>query len=152
MPGPLNGTGNQVREKADEQAVFEERSRSPNPSFIDIHDIGDFLKGIKGDSRGKNDANERQGDVVKTQVAQHADQGAGKEIKILENPKNREVQNQGKDEPFPAMWILPLGNDFLSDQKIHGRAANHEHEEPPVPPAVKKVTGQQKKDVLGAMV
>ena len=143
MSGPLNGTGNQVREKADEQAVFDERSRSRNPSFINVHDIRDFLKGIKRNSRRKNDTNERQGNVVKTKVVQHADKGPGKEIKILENPKNREVQKQGKDEPLSAMWILLLGNDFLSDQKIHGGAANHEREEPPVPPAVEKVTGQE---------
>src|SRR5207249_6920051 len=75
------------------------------PSFINVHDIRDFLKGIKRNSRRKNDTNERQGNVVKTKVVQHADKGPGKEIKILENPKNREVQKQGKDEPLSAMWI-----------------------------------------------
>src|SRR5262249_22088553 len=98
--GALDGTGNQVREQADEQSVIEERSGSFNPAFVDIHDISDFLKCIKRNSRWKDDANQGKRNIVNTEVIQHADERPGKEVKIFKNPENGEVQNQGKEEPF----------------------------------------------------
>ena len=152
MAGPLNGAGNEVREQTDEQPIFEKGSGSLDAPFVDVHDVSDFLKRIKRNPRRKNDAKQRQWNVVKAEVVQHPDEGAGKKIKILENSENGEVQDEREDEPLPAMWILLRRNDFLSDQKIHRGAANHEREKPPVPPAVKEVTRQQKKDILGTAV
>ena len=89
---------------------------------------------------------------MKSEIIQHADEGAGKEVKIFEDPQDGEVQKEREDKPFPAMRILRGRHDFLCDQKINGGAANHEEEKTPVPPAVKEIAGQEQKNVLGAMV
>jgi hypothetical protein len=89
---------------------------------------------------------------VKTEVIQHADEGTGKEVKILENSENGEIQNERKDEPFPAVRILGFRPNLLRDQKVDRGAANHEDKKAPVPPAVEEVTGKEKENILGAMV
>ena len=141
-----------MREQADEQAIIEERSGSFNSSFINVHDVSDFLKRIKRNPRGKDNANQRERNIVKSQIIQHAEEGTSKEVKIFENAENGEIQNQGKKEPFPAMRMLDGRGNVLSDQKIDHGAANHEEEKAPVPPTVKEVAGQEEKNVLGAMV
>src|SRR5690242_7443900 len=142
MVGPLNGTGNQVREQADKQTVIEERPRGLDASFVHVHDVGDFLKRIKRYPRGKKDADQRQRDIVKAEVIQHADKGAGKKVKIFENSENREVQNQREGEPFVAIRVLGRRHNLLGDQEIDRGTANHEGEKAPVPPAVEEVTCQ----------
>src|SRR5258708_3530681 len=47
MPRPLYRTSNQVREQTDEETIIEERPGSFDPPFVDVHDIGDFLKRVK---------------------------------------------------------------------------------------------------------
>jgi hypothetical protein len=48
--------------------------------------------------------------------------------------------------------VRAAGTDLLSDQEIHHGAADHESEETPIPPSVEKVAGQEKENILGAVV
>jgi hypothetical protein len=57
MPWPLYRTRNQVREQTDEETIIEERLGSLDPPLIDVHDIGDFLKRVKGNSWREKDSN-----------------------------------------------------------------------------------------------
>src|SRR4029077_3688052 len=100
MPRPLYRAGNQMREQADEESIVEERFGSLNPALVDIHDVGDFLEGVKRNARWKENANQRQGDIVNAQPVQSAQERAREEIEVFENPENREVQNEGKNKPF----------------------------------------------------
>src|SRR5712671_5067800 len=67
MSRSLNRSGNQVREEADEEAIVQEGLRRFEPSFINVHDVGNFLKGVKRNARWKNHANEGKGNVVNAQ-------------------------------------------------------------------------------------
>src|SRR6267143_4081796 len=151
MPWPLYRTGYQVREQTDEQTIIEERSGSLNPAFIYVHDVGDFLKGVKRNARWKKNANQRQRNIVNAQPVQSAQERPREEIEILEDPKNREIQDEGKNKPLLSVRVRTAGGNFPRDQKIHAGAANHEHEETPVPTAVEKVASEQEENVLGAV-
>jgi hypothetical protein len=88
---------------------------------------------------------------VKTKLAKPFNEGAREKIKIFEDPENRKVQDERENQPlFPAR-IRATGRNSLGDQKIHRGAEDHEREEAPVPPAVEKVAGEQKENVLGAV-
>src|SRR5690348_8996386 len=54
--GTLDGPGNQVREQADEKRIINEALRRPDLAIINVHHVGNFLKGVEGDSRPQNDA------------------------------------------------------------------------------------------------
>lgn len=148
----LDRTRNQVREKTDEQSVLEIRSGSLNPSFINVHDIGDFLESIKGDAWGKNDSNQRQRDIVKSQLVERACERANKKVKVLEHPKNGEVPNKRQDEPMLAMGIVQVRTQLLGHEIVDSRACDHEAQKAPVPPAIENVTCDEKENVLGAVI
>src|SRR5207245_7316821 len=151
MPWPLYRTGNQVREQADEETIVKERSGSFNSAFIYVHDVGDFLKGVKGNARRKDDANQGQRDIVNSKVFEGGEERSREEIEVFEDPKNRKIQDKGKNKPLLSVKARTGGGNFLGDQKIGGGAANHEHEETPVPPAVEKVASEQEENVLSTM-
>ena len=148
MPGPLNWAGDQMGKQADEQSVFDKRFRRCESAFIDVHNVGDFLKRIERDAGRKKDTDQRQGNIVDTERAKHRGKRIHEEIEILERSENGKIHDQRKDEPFPAVDVSRLRSDSLRDQKIDQRAANHEGEESPVPPSVEEVAGAQQKDVL----
>jgi hypothetical protein len=152
MPWPLYRTGNQVREQTDEETIIEERPGSLNPPFIDVHDIGDFLKRVKRNAWWKDDLNQRQRDIVNSKFFEGTQEGAREEVKVFENAQNREIQNEREDEPLPAVGVRAAGCDLLCDQEIHRGAANHEGEETPIPPSVEKVAGQEKENILSAVI
>jgi len=77
---------------------------------------------------------------------------AREEIKIFENSKNSEIQDERKDKPFFPIQVRASGCDLLGDQEIYCSAANHESEETPIPPSIKKVAGHEKENILGAVL
>src|SRR3954468_19151472 len=60
MRRPLDWAGDQMREQTDKQSVIQERSRCRQLSRVHIHDVCDFLKRVKRNSRRKNDSQDRQ--------------------------------------------------------------------------------------------
>src|SRR5262249_52666068 len=60
MARPLNRPGNQMRKEADKQRILDKRFRGRKLSLVNVNDISDFLERIKGNSRRKNDAYERE--------------------------------------------------------------------------------------------
>ena len=89
----LYRTRNQVGEQTDEETIVEEGPRSLNPAFVDIHDVGHFLKCIKGNARGENDAHQGQRKIVNTKPVHRTNKGAREEVKVFEDSKNREIQD-----------------------------------------------------------
>src|SRR6266478_8339287 len=152
VPWPLYRTGNQVSEQTDEETIIEERSGSLDPPLINVHDISNFLKRVKRNAWRKDDANEGQRDIVNAKLLEGAEEGAREEVKVFENPQNREIQDERENEPLLPMGGRTAGDDLLCDQEVHRGATNHESEETPIPPSVEKVTGKKKENVLGAMI
>src|ERR1700722_20965769 len=64
---PLDRTGDQMWKQADKQPIIHETSRSLDPSRVDVGDIGDFLEGIKRDSRWQDNREKTFRNVVKTE-------------------------------------------------------------------------------------
>src|SRR5437667_9912982 len=151
MSRSLNRSGNQVREEANEETIVQEGLSRFQPAFINVHDIGNFLKGVKRNARWKNHANEGQRNMVNAQRLQHTRKGPCEEIKILEDPENPKIQHEREDKQLFAVRVRAAGRDSLDDQKIHRGTADHECKEAPVPPAVEKVACQKQENVLRAM-
>ena len=141
-----------MREQADKETVLEKRFGSLNSSFVDVDDVGDFLKSIKGNSWRENDANQGKGNVVKTDLVKRVNERACKEIEIFEDSQNGEIEDERKDKPFFPILVRAAGDNFLADEKVHGGAADHECEKSPIPPAVKEIAGKKKKNILGAVI
>ena len=139
-------------EQANKETVLEKGFGRLNPSFIYVHDIGNFLEGVERNARRQNDANQRKGKIVDAQFGEGTDEGTREEVKVLEDSQNCEIQDERKDKPFLPVWRRPTGGDLLSNQKIHSRAANHEREETPIPPAVEKIAGQEKENILSVVI
>ncbi len=152
MAGPLNRTGNQMGEQTDEERIVQERLGSLDPTFVHIIDVGDFLKGVKRDAGWKNDTDQGQGNIVSAQLIQPGQKRAREEIEVLEHPKNREIQDEREDKPPFSVCVRRRRSDFLGDQKVDRRAADHEAKEAPIPPAVKKIASAEKENVLGATI
>ncbi len=152
MPGPLYRAGNQVREQTDEETIVEKRLGGLNSSFIYVHDISDFLKGVKRDAGRKDDANQGQRNIVNSKFVEGTQEGTRKEVKVFKGPQNQEIQDEREDKPLPPVGIQAAGGNLLCDEEIHRGAADHKGEETPIPPSVEKVAGQEKKNILGAMI
>jgi len=152
MPWPLYRTGNQVREQTDEETILEERLRSLNSPLVDVHNISDFLKRIKRYAGRKDDANERQRDIVNSKSLEAGQEGAREEVEVFEDPQNHEIQDERENKPLPAVGVRAAGGDFLGDQEVHRGAADHEGKETPIPPTVEKVAGQEEENILGAVM
>jgi hypothetical protein len=152
MSGPLDRTGNQVREEADEETILEKRLGSLNPPLVDVHNVGDFLKRIKRYARGKDNANQGERDIVNSKSFEAGKEGAREEIEIFKDPQNHEIQDEREDKPLPPVRVRAAGSNFLRDQEVHRGAADHESEEAPIPPTVEKVAGQKEEDILGAVM
>src|ERR1700687_4873442 len=59
----------------------------------------------------------------------------------------RKLPSTRTNKPF--LPVRAVGPEFLGDQKIHRRAADHQRQEPPVPPAVKQIAGAEDEEILG---
>src|SRR5690242_16419471 len=139
----LDRTCDQMREKAYEERIFDEASRSLDLSRVDIDDIGHFLKGVEGNSRRENNLQETTRDVVKSEHLESMSCGIQEEVKILEESQNREIDNERSDKKELArFWILGVFNCFC-DNVIDGSRSNHQQQKSPVPPAVEKIARGQ---------
>src|SRR6266850_7897443 len=132
-----------MRKQTDEETIVDERLGGLQPPLVDVHDVGDFLEGVGGYSRGKKHADERKWNVVNAKSTEDAHKRVDEKIEIFENPKNRKIQNEGENKPLLAPRICATRSDFLCDQKIHRGAADHQSKEAPIPPAVEKITGEE---------
>src|ERR1700693_1389518 len=56
MRRPLDGTGDEMREQADEEAVFKKRPRGGYSAMVDVHDIRNLLKCVERDAGRKDDS------------------------------------------------------------------------------------------------
>ncbi len=61
-----------MRKQTDEETIIEERPGSLDPPFINVHDVGDFLKRVKRNAWRKDDANQGQRDIVNSKVFEGA--------------------------------------------------------------------------------
>jgi hypothetical protein len=89
---------------------------------------------------------------VNSKSFEGAQEGAGEEVEVFEDPQNHEIQDEREDKPLPAVGVRAAGCDLLCDQEIHGGAANHESEKTPIPPSIEKVASQEKENILGAVI
>jgi hypothetical protein len=55
-------------EQTDKKSIVQERLGSLDPPFVDVIDVGDFLKSVKRDARRKNDTDQGQGNIVGAQL------------------------------------------------------------------------------------
>ena len=92
--GALNWTRNQVREKTDKQRIVQIGGSSLNRTAIDLNDVGDFFKCIKRDTGRKDESNQRQRNVVDTQLVQTADQRPGEKIIVFEDTEDGKIPQQ----------------------------------------------------------
>ena len=82
------------------------------------------------------------------QANQDGGKGIGKEIKVFKDAQKSEVQNQRQGKQgAPAQHIGRI-RDVGCREKIHHGGYSNESEEPPIPPRVKKIAGNQQKYVL----
>src|SRR5260370_35628566 len=103
MSRSLNRSGNQVREEADEETIVQEGLSWFQPAFINVHDVGNFLKGVKRNARWKNHANEGQRNRVNAQRLQRTRKGPCEESKILKDPESPKLQRDGQNKPLLAV-------------------------------------------------
>src|SRR5437867_9124400 len=96
----LNGTRNQMWKQTDEQAVLDKGPGGFESSFIDLYDISHLLKRIKGNPWRKNDADQRNGNIMDAQHCEGIRKGVDEEIKIFEDAKNPKVQEERKEKPL----------------------------------------------------
>lgn len=89
---------------------------------------------------------------MKTEPVKRTHERTRKEIEILEDSQNREIQDERKYKPFFPVGVRAAGRDFLAHEKIHSGAGDHESEKSPIPPAVEEVARKKKENVLGAMI
>ena len=89
---------------------------------------------------------------MNAKILEAAQERACEKVKVFENPQDREIQDEREDEPLLPVGVRAAGFDLLCDQEIHRGAANHEREETPIPPSVEKVAGQEKENILGAVL
>src|SRR6202030_1783417 len=118
--------------------------------MIDIHDIGDFLEGVKGDSRREKDTPHADGNLLQSKQSREVGRRVDKEIEILEDTEKREVQDQGEEQQQAATSLVGGRGDFPGDDVIHEGRTGHQDKETPVPPAIKKIARGQQKKILSA--
>src|SRR5438552_2442208 len=67
----LNGPGNQVGTEIDVKTIIQKRIGGRDFALINIDDVGDLFKGVERNSRRKDDANQRQWEVMKPELIHH---------------------------------------------------------------------------------
>jgi len=148
---PLDGSRDQMREKADEQRIVQKVFGGFKFAFVDVDDVGHFLERVKRDCRWQNDLEERMRDSMHTKHIQGVYRGVEKEIQILEVCEKTEVHYQRQDKQTPTLSGILNRADSLTDNIVNHRGCRHEQKKPPVPPSVEDVAGGQKHYVLATV-
>src|SRR2546423_15395823 len=73
--------------------LFRSRFRRLHFAMIDIHDIGYFLEGVKGDSRGQEDTPNTDRYLFQPKQCRQVGHGLHKEIEILEYTEERSEEH-----------------------------------------------------------
>ena len=91
MRWPLNGTRDEVRKQRNEQRIVHQPLGRFQLPVIDVHNVRNFLEGVKRDSRRQNDPQYQEGNVVDSHSVQHLHQRIFEEVEVFEEAQKREV-------------------------------------------------------------
>src|SRR5712672_567216 len=129
MRGPLDGTGNQVREKTDEEGVVHQRVRRFHFAMIDVHDVGNFLEGVERDAGRQDDSPDDDGNVLQPDEQGQVGERVDEEIKIFEDAEKSEIQDQGKNKQGALDTRVGSAGDFAGDDVVNDGGSGHEKQE-----------------------
>ena len=154
--GPLDGAGNQLGEERDKQGIAGDALLSSDFPPVYIHGIAQGLEGVEGNPHRQQHIDARPVQV-EAQGHEQGVQAVQGKIKVLEEEKNAQVDNQaGNENQLPqAMLFLRRGAGCV-------RPVNAQAAEPGdqggcqqqkgihcVPAHIKIIAAHQQPDVLG---
>src|SRR3984893_11857125 len=135
-------------EQADEQSVVNERVGRLDLATVDINDVRDFLERIKRYRRRQNDLPETGWNAFQPQQGREMRKRINEEVAVLEEAEERESEREGKHQQCAALTQVREFIEPPTDVKIHDRGSSHEEQEPPIPPPVEEIAGEQQEAVL----
>ena len=77
VPGPVNGTGDQLREEGDEEGIGHKAPLGRNFAPVDVHNVARRLEQVKGDAHGENEVQGGGGEIKADGVQGPAGQSQG---------------------------------------------------------------------------
>src|SRR4051812_11938609 len=98
MGRSLNGSGDQMRKKADEKSVVHDRFGRFELAVVDVDDVRDRLERVKRDAGWQDNSQRGQREVRSARGMKQRGERIRKKIEILEYAKEAKVQNQRERE------------------------------------------------------
>ncbi len=160
----FNGPGHQLREEGDERQEPNEAPLGLDGALVGVDGVAHRLKCVEGNADGQNDlgkqpvvrgAEETQDAVgirdkikqvvSKAQLVQKTIEVGGDEAGVFEIGEKAEVTDEADDQPQLARARVALHEEH--HVIVDRRGAEKKQEIPGVPPAVKRVGGDQEPDI-----
>ena len=142
VTGPHDRTGHQLGEEADEQGEVEEFVRRLQDATVYVERIRHRLEGVEADAHREDDPQWSRRDV-QPQVAEQVHEGLHEEVGVLEEAQHPEVRAQAAPQVEAATAPVGCGVYCPAGHEVHDGGDPDEREEPPVPPPVEGIAGQQ---------
>ena len=131
---PDDGPRHELREEAHVGQVLEHVVRGLHPPLGHVHDVRDGVERVEADADGQHDMQQRR-----SQTRRQLGEVAGREVVVLEEAEQGEVDGHGRDHPGPPLGLARRPVDHDAGREAHDAREQQQEAEAPVPPPVEDV-------------
>ena len=142
---PFDRTRDKLRKETHKSEELDDIPRRRHLSTIDVNAVREGLEGIKTDADGKDDPQEQP---VRLSSEKQVGERCGKEIIVLENPQDKQVQENVHDADGPRFFRrFPEAVDEQAGSIAAERSECNQEQEPPIPPSVEDVGDNHNEEI-----